>query len=130
MNTTEDTTSAEEETLDFGKLQKKKKTKAKKPTSIELQDEGSSSGDQAEPTATGAADVDGVGHAAPGSCADSGLYSYGYLLGRLREALQEEHPSHPSLRTDERHRSHVPPPQLAKVVCAMCALSLATTTRL
>lgn len=41
-------------------------------------------------------------------------YSYGELLSRLRASLEADHPAHPSLQ-DERQRSNVPPPQLARV---------------
>lgn len=50
-----------------------------------------------------------------GTVAGDALYSYSFLLGRLRERLGEDHPSHPSLRSADKHRSKVPPPQLARV---------------
>ena len=45
------------------------------------------------------------------------LYSYQFLLLRLQGQLREDHPSHPSLRSDGARagRTHVPPPQLARV---------------
>lgn len=43
-------------------------------------------------------------------------YTYGELLSRLRASVAADHPAHPSLqRDDERRRSNVPPPQLARV---------------
>lgn len=42
-------------------------------------------------------------------------YTYRELLSRLRASVAADHPAHPSLRDDERQRSNVPPPQLARV---------------
>lgn len=56
----------------------------------------------------------GCGPCAVERSADTQPYSYTYLLSRLHESLRQEHPSHPSLRS-EKKRSHVPPPTLAKV---------------
>lgn len=106
---------AEEESL---LLLDKKKKKKKKPqlaeTSVQLEARAASrevpENDRKEANAEsvlargGSDDVHGT------------LYSYTFLLGRLQDSLRRDHPSHPSLRSENRQqRSHVPPPQLAKV---------------
>lgn len=116
------------EVLELGTKKKKKKKEKLKEEETTVAEHHETE-DEATAVTTGAA-RDDVCVDADGACAvgetkeassgadgfDGGVYSYAYLLSRLHAALREDHPSHPTLRTeDERHRSRVPPPQLAKV---------------
>lgn len=130
----DETETSEDVELDFSK---KKKKKAKQPVPALVADaDKSTSGGGGEPpeapnekSPTGSDDgmprADAEGDepeqqrsspdqtAATGSH-EGGMYSYAYLLTRLRDTLRVDQPAHPSLRSDKQ-RSHVPPPKLARV---------------
>lgn len=135
-NTTEDDREAETETEPSDEVQldfRKKKKKPKKPRALQPV-EGETGASNGIPPADSSEGIDleapkefqssarEMHDAAASGCepyaldgsADAPPYSYTYLLSRLHESLRQEHPSHPSLRS-EKKRSHVPPPTLAKV---------------
>lgn len=131
-STTTDGREADEVALDFSKMKKKpKKTRPPPPreeetgSSASWSAPASSDGGELEappqglqPSPREAAETDeaaaGGEEARAKDDAEGGLYPYTFLLSRLRDSLRQEHPSHPSLRS-EKKRSHVPPPTLAKV---------------
>lgn len=98
-------------TIDFSK---KRKTKKVSKLITSHQEMGAGPGIGTALTTEDVSSGDDAGATEP----PSDPYSYGVLLSRLFEKLQQEHPSHPTLRSFESGRarkSNVPPPTLARV---------------